>query len=175
MHALAPIRPTTVPPSTGRPSTGRPASGRTTRLRTTEGRQCRIELVSSSTAPAEARQQVRAVLRVWGVPVEAETAELLTSELVTNAFLHDAGEWIALSIRCCHGMLRVDVHDSASGLPVQQAPPGSPETTAADDAENGRGLTIVETLADEWGFYRTATGKAVYFALSFPGENGLQT
>jgi hypothetical protein len=33
------------------------------------------------------------------------------------------------------------------------------------DAETGRGLLLVETLSDEWGFYRTPAGKAVYFTL----------
>jgi hypothetical protein len=41
---------------------------------------------------------------------------------------------------------------------------------AAADAETGRGLIIVGALADEWGFYATPGGKAVYFTLAFqPG------
>jgi hypothetical protein len=41
------------------------------------------------------------------------------------------------------------------------------------DAETGRGLLLVETLSDEWGFYRTPAGKAVYFTLvSQPGQPG---
>lgn len=159
MHAIAPTRPTRA----------RPIKARTTRMQ-----QCRIELVASPTAPVEARQQVRAVIKVWDVPVEADTAELLVSELVTNAYLHDAGEWIALAIQHRPGILRVDVHDSASGLPEEPGVPGarrSPETgpdplgDLSDEDESGRGLTIVEALADEWGFYRTDIGKAVYFAL----------
>ena len=35
------------------------------------------------------------------------------------------------------------------------------------DAETGRGLLLVATLSDEWGFYRTPAGKAVYFTLAF--------
>ncbi|MCL2584138.1 MAG: ATP-binding protein [Streptosporangiales bacterium] len=141
-------------------------------------KQCRIELVASPTAPVEARQQVRAVISVWGVPVETETAELLVSELVTNAYRHDAGEWITLAIQRRHGVLRVDVHDSASGRPEAAAGAGVPEARESpedrdefDDipgeGESGRGLLIVETLADEWGFYRTEIGKAVFFALHY--------
>lgn len=45
------------------------------------------------------------------------------------------------------------------------------------DAETGRGLHLVATLSDEWGFYRTPAGKAVYFMLAFqtglaPGAGG---
>jgi len=46
---------------------------------------------------------------------------------------------------------------------------------ADDDSETGRGLMLVDTLATEWGFYRTARGKVVYFTLPFeadPGETG---
>jgi len=38
------------------------------------------------------------------------------------------------------------------------------------DAESGRGLLLVETLSDEWGFYRTPAGKAVYFTLVFGAD-----
>lgn len=131
-------------------------------IRLTEMRQCRIDLVSGPTAPAEARKRVRALIGLWGIQVDAETAELLTSELVTNAVRHDAGELITLAVGCRHARLRVDVHDSASGRPGMPAGP-------CDDTETGRGLLIVETLADEWGIYRTPSGKAVYFALRFAG------
>jgi hypothetical protein len=38
---------------------------------------------------------------------------------------------------------------------------------ASADDEAGRGLMLVSTLSDEWGFYRTPAGKAVYFTLVF--------
>lgn len=137
MHAMAPIRPT-------------------------EARQCRIDLVSRPAAAGEARKRVRALIGTWSIQVDWETAELLTSELVTNAVRHDAGEVITLAVGCRHGCLRVDVYDSASGRPGMAVGPSG-------DQEGGRGLLIVETLADEWGIYRTPTGKAVYFALRFAG------
>jgi hypothetical protein len=37
------------------------------------------------------------------------------------------------------------------------------------DAETGRGLVLVASLSSSWGYYRTATGKAVYFTLAFTG------
>lgn len=128
--------------------------------RPSELQQCRIRLVSSPTAPAEARKHVRTVISVADVPVDEHTAALLTSELVTNAVQHDAGKVITLEVRVRHSRLRVEVHDSASGMPV-------PDQVSTTEDEDGRGLLLVDTLADEWGFYRTPTGKAVYFALLF--------
>ena len=66
------------------------------------------------------------------------------------------------AVTCSSGRLRVDVHDTSRALP---APADAPA-----DAETGRGLIIVGALADEWGFYATPDGKAVYFTLAFqPG------
>jgi serine/threonine-protein kinase RsbW len=78
---------------------------------------------------------------------------------VTNAITHEAGETITLGIRCLRGRLRVDVYDTSRSFPVVSVAPG--------DAETGRGLMLVATLAAEWGFYQTPAGKAVYFTLLF--------
>ena len=122
----------------------------------------RIRLDSDPRSVAEARKQISVALAVWNVPVDPETAALLVSELVTNAVTHDgAGAGgIMIAIRVARRRLRVDVHDTSSALP-------EPELDAPPDAEAGRGLLLVDTLADEWGFYRTPGGKAVYFALEF--------
>ena len=64
-----------------------------------------------------------------------------------------------LAIASSRGRLRVDVHDTSRSLPAVAEVPA--------DAETGRGLLLVETLSDEWGFYRTPAGKAVYFTLAF--------
>jgi hypothetical protein len=64
-----------------------------------------------------------------------------------------------LAIASSRGRLRVDVHDTSCSLPAVAEVPA--------DAETGRGLLLVETLSDEWGFYRTPAGKAVYFTLAF--------
>ena len=68
-----------------------------------------------------------------------------------------------LAIACSRGRLRVDVHDTSRSLPAVAEVPA--------DAETGRGLLLVETLSDEWGFYRTPAGKAVYFTLAFEPDN----
>lgn len=120
--------------------------------------QWRVPLTAGPAAPAQARKQVRAAIWAWGVDVDLDVAILLTSELVTNAVACEAAETIMLAITCSAGQLRVDVYDSARSLPVV--------VDAAVDAETGRGLMLVATLADEWGYYRTAAGKAVYFTLA---------
>jgi anti-sigma regulatory factor (Ser/Thr protein kinase) len=126
--------------------------------RPTELQTCRIRLTTGPTAAADARRQVRAALCSWDVPVDPDVAVLLTSELVTNAIRHEANQAITLAITCSCDQLRVDVHDSSYSFPVV--------LEAAADAEAGRGLMLVATLSDEWGFYRTPAGKAVYFTLA---------
>ena len=131
---------------------------------------CRVRLATGPAAPAEARRRVRDAIRSWRVPVDLDAALLLTSELVTNAIRHEAGQEagqgaqaVMLAIASSRGRLRVDVHDTSRSLPAVAEVPA--------DAETGRGLLLVETLSDEWGFYRTPAGKAVYFTLAFEPDN----
>jgi anti-sigma regulatory factor (Ser/Thr protein kinase) len=120
-----------------------------------------VPLATGPAAAGEARRRVRAAIRSWLVPVDLDVALLLTSELVTNAVRHEAGQGaqtVMLVISCSSGRLRVDVHDTSRSWPAVADVPA--------DAETGRGLLLVETLSDEWGFYRTSAGKAVYFTLA---------
>ena len=142
--------------------------------RTAERHGCRVRLATGPAAPAEARRRVRDAIRSWRVPVDLDAALLLTSELVTNAIRHEAGQEagqgaqaVMLAIASSRGRLRVDVHDTSRSLPAVAEVPA--------DAETGRGLLLVETLSDEWGFYRTPAGKAVYFTLAFEPGNADET
>jgi anti-sigma regulatory factor (Ser/Thr protein kinase) len=119
----------------------------------------RVRLATGPAAAAEARRRIRFAIRSWRVPVDLDAALLLTSELVTNAVRHEAAQAVVLAIACSRGRLRVDVHDTSRSLPAVAEVPA--------DAETGRGLLLVETLSDEWGYYRTPAGKAVYFTLAF--------
>jgi anti-sigma regulatory factor (Ser/Thr protein kinase) len=122
----------------------------------------RISLNAGPTAAAEARRQVREAICAWDAPVDTGVAVLLTSELVTNALAHETGETLTLTITCVCGQLRVDVHDTSCAMPVLiEAPP---------DAETGRGLMLVASLATDWGFHMTRAGKAVYFTLGFEDD-----
>ena len=120
---------------------------------------CRVRLTAGPAAAAQARSQVRAAIRAWEAAVDEDVAVLLASELVTNAITHETNKTVTLVITCPRGQLRVDVHDTSYRLPVVLEAP--------IDAEAGRGLMLVATLSDEWGFYRTPAGKAVYFTLGF--------
>ena len=132
----------------------------------------RVRLATGPAAPGEARRRLRDAIRSWQVPVDLDAALLLTSELVTNAVRHEAGQRaqaVVLTIACSRGRLRVDVHDSSRSLPAMA------EADADAYAETGRGLLLVETLSDEWGFYRTPAGKAVYFTLAFETDTAAKT
>jgi len=132
---------------------------------TAERRGSRARLSTGPAAAAEARRRVRAAIASWQIPVDQDAALLLTSELVTNAVMHEAAQAVVLVVTCARGQLRVDVHDTSPSWPAVADVPA--------DAETGRGLLLVETLSDEWGFYRTPAGKAVYFTLAFePGHAG---
>jgi anti-sigma regulatory factor (Ser/Thr protein kinase) len=130
--------------------------------RPTELHQCRVRLTTGPVAASEARGHVRAAICAWDVPVDQDVAVLLTSELVTNAIRHEPGKSVTLAISCSLGQLRVEVYDTSRFLPVLEDTPA--------DAEAGRGLMLVATLSEEWGYYRTPAGKAVFFTLaSQPG------
>ena len=123
-----------------------------------------VSLTAGPTAPGIARGQVRATIAAWDIPVDTSVAILLTSELVTNAVMHEAGQAIKLVITCGYGQLGVDVHDTSPELPVPvDGPP---------DAETGRGLVLVAGLSSSWGYYRTPAGKAVYFTLALADGSG---
>jgi anti-sigma regulatory factor (Ser/Thr protein kinase) len=123
-----------------------------------------VSLVPTPTAPAEARRRVRAAIESWDVAVDPYVAALLTSELVTNAIMHTAGS-VRLIVTCSRDHLRVYVHDTSRARPVPLDPRA--------EAEDGRGLVLVDSLSTDWGSYRTADGKAVYFTLAFgPGLGG---
>ena len=130
--------------------------------RPTELHQRRLRLIREPTAAAEARNQVRAVIRAWKVPVDPDIAVLLTSDLVTHAIVHWDSATITLAVRCSSDQLRVDVYDASLPLPM-----------AVDEqaiTETRPGLALLASLATEWGSFLTFTGKAMYFALAFQAD-----
>jgi two-component sensor histidine kinase len=84
-------------------------------------------------------------------------ALLVLSELVANAIAHGAGN-VHLTVDVNHTRIRLEVHDESPDLPQQRSP--------ALDRDHGRGLLIVDTLADAWGTRDTPLGKAVWCDIS---------
>ena len=75
--------------------------------------QCRIPLMADLAAAAGARSVVEDCIRSWRVPVDADVAILLTSELVTNAVTH--GRANRRNVRASHDRLRRGL--AAGGCP----------------------------------------------------------
>lgn len=89
------------------------------------------------------------------------TAALLVSELAANAVLHGAGPF-EVSVVCGADLrsVRVEVIDAGAGQPAVQEPD--------QKAEHGRGLQLVDALADAWGIRRDSGTKTVWFELAAP-------
>jgi len=85
-----------------------------------------------------------------------EIAQLLTSELVTNALNHGTGT-IEVEVSRSRNCLRVSVDDGDPTTPRR--------LPASAEATNGRGLLLVEALAARWGVTQQGTGKRVWFEL----------
>jgi anti-sigma regulatory factor (Ser/Thr protein kinase) len=116
--------------------------------------------------PAEvgrARELARKALSGWGLVEHAGLAELIVSELATNALRHGEGP-IEVGLSYDSGDLRAEVHDEGAGRPVRQ------QATAND--EQGRGLELLDGLSELYGGTRGVVddsdgpGKTVYVAVS---------
>ncbi|MEU7023983.1 ATP-binding protein [Streptomyces sp. NPDC046203] len=108
-------------------------------------------------AVPEVRHALRAMLGAWGAPGATDVAELLTSELVTNALVHtEHGAVVTATVE--PEQLRVEVRDFVPGI-------DHPRVPYADDGTHGRGLILVEALADSWGVENQGVGKVVWFEL----------
>ena len=99
-----------------------------------------------------ARRITRTALAAWGAPDLIDSAEMLVSELVTNAFQYGRGP-VDLTLALTGRSLRIAVTDEGTSLPVPRE--------ARADAQSGRGLAIVELLADSWEVVVRLTGKTV--------------
>jgi anti-sigma regulatory factor (Ser/Thr protein kinase) len=95
---------------------------------------------------------VRSVLSSHGRPEVLDAVELLTSEMVTNTYLHTDGPASLRLTSLADGRLRVGVWDSHPRIPAPFAhPPHDHVPLAPVDAECGRGLRLVQEYADCWG------------------------
>ncbi|MEU1404915.1 SpoIIE family protein phosphatase [Streptomyces sp. NPDC005728] len=107
-------------------------------------------------ALTHARHMIRAAVRSWGARDRVDEIELVADELITNALMHTEGAAI-VTLRVLEGgcrRLRVEVEDSSSALPRRR--------DAGEDCVSGRGLLLVDRLADVWGVEARGGGKAVW-------------
>ena len=128
-----------------------------------------VELVETVRSEPQEVSRVRHALadalQHWGVaPDTTDVAVLLTSEIVTNAIRH--GHPPVLVHAELHGVgLRVAVDDGGQ----EQADAVEPVPHVRWDDRGGRGLHLVEALADDWGVVEAPAGKQVWFALRIAG------
>ncbi|GHE06413.1 SpoIIE family protein phosphatase [Streptomyces alanosinicus] len=107
-------------------------------------------------ALTHARHMIRAAVRRWGAGERADEIELAADELITNALMHTEGSAIVTLRAIDDGerRLRIEVEDSSSALPRRRE--------AGEDGVSGRGLLLVDRLADAWGVEARGGGKAVW-------------
>jgi anti-sigma regulatory factor (Ser/Thr protein kinase) len=121
-----------------------------------------LRLPSAKRSVPLSRHFLRDALREWGLADQGGTAELLLSELVTNAVLYGRGDGSQGSIRVVITRTRrhlvVAVGDTARRIP-------HPQQSTCDD-EGGRGMFLMEELALSWGACGTPQGKTVWFRLA---------
>lgn len=132
-----------------------------------------LTLGALPTAVGSARVHVQMVLSEWAITDATENTTLIVSELVTNAVLASTDSYgrprymegtlglpiIHLRLSADHVRLLIAVWDLSSQAPAMQQP--------ENDADNGRGLVLVEALSERWGWARAVgwPGKVVWAEL----------
>ena len=120
-----------------------------------------IDLPPSVRSIPLARHLVVGLLRAWGAPHDRDDAALLVTELVANVVDHVGGEAsLTLQVELSEDWLRIAVADGSSVRPVaRELDTGSPR---------GRGLRLVQAIADRWGCEDHDGGKRVWLELARP-------
>lgn len=125
-----------------------------------------LELGALAGAVPSARLHTRQVVFEWGLGPLERSAELVVSELVTNAVLASQAQDHSVAVRLWllsdKTSVLVLVHDASSQPPML--------LRVAPDAERGRGLMLVDAVSEEWGWYAPSetTGKVVWALVSQP-------
>ncbi|MEW2175480.1 SpoIIE family protein phosphatase [Streptomyces sp. NPDC005406] len=132
-------------------STTHPAGPRRTALTIAQAEPERI---------AAARTLLRELLHDWADAEQVDSAVLMVSEMATNVLVHTDGD--ALMVAQASGelgerRLRVEVSDGSDELPHKRRP--------GEMASSGRGLVLMEMLADAWGVDPRGAGKSIWFEL----------
>ena len=116
-----------------------------------------LRLPASAAAAKAGRAFITGYCSRHGVSIVAsDDAVLITSELIGNAYLH-AGGGTNVSARCRGQVLRIEVTDGSTVHPQLRR--------GRTEDQNGRGVMIMDALAQDWGVHTQPTGKAVWFEL----------
>ncbi|MGY2128851.1 ATP-binding protein [Blastococcus sp. SYSU DS0617] len=109
-----------------------------------------------------ARHVVLELMRAWGVPHDGEDAALLVTELVANVVDHVEGDAVlTLELGASEDWLRIAVVDGSAIRPVVRE--------LSLDEPRGRGMRMVQAIAERWGVEDHLGGKRVWFELRPPG------
>jgi serine phosphatase RsbU (regulator of sigma subunit)/anti-sigma regulatory factor (Ser/Thr protein kinase) len=117
-------------------------------------------------ALSSARHMIRAAVGAWGARERSDEIELAADELITNALMHTEGGAV-VTVRVLPGsqrVLRIDVDDRSSALPHRR--------DAGEAGVSGRGLLLVDQLADAWGVESRGSGKCVWSEFVIPDSSG---
>ena len=126
-------------------------------------RNASIDLPSIPPSVTVSRHLVLELLRSWDVPHDREDAALLVTELVSNVVDHVGGQTtLTLELAVSEDWLRIGVVDGSSVRPVVQE--------LSTDRPRGRGMRMVQLIADRWGAEDHRGGKRVWFELRPPGR-----
>ncbi|MBL1115297.1 ATP-binding protein [Streptomyces sp. 110] len=102
------------------------------------------------------RKLTESVLSGWRIPESVVyVAQVLVSEVFTNAVRHGDGEDISVAFSYAEDEVRIEVGDGSPGVPKLMEPDL--------DSEHGRGMDIVSKLAKEWGV--SSGGMTTWFTI----------
>ncbi|OMI39469.1 ATP-binding protein [Streptomyces sparsogenes] len=148
--------------------------------------QVQMEVRPDPAEVSRARRWARSRLAGSGIGVDeplAETLILLISELVTNAVVHTGCPAVLRMLFPAQGegggpgaggrggrgpgcgTVRVEVADTSDRAPRRRC--------ASEDATNGRGLELVDGLADRWGWHPEGAGKRIWCEVDRGARGGL--
>jgi anti-sigma regulatory factor (Ser/Thr protein kinase) len=122
-----------------------------------------VDLLPVARSIPAARHLVAAVLGGWGAPHDPEDVALLVTELVANVVDHVGGEAsLTLELEFSDGWLRIAVADGSAVRPVVRE--------LDSERPRGRGLRLVQAIADRWGSEDHQGGKRVWLELRPPSR-----
>jgi anti-sigma regulatory factor (Ser/Thr protein kinase) len=117
-----------------------------------------FELPPTATSVRTARRVVDELLLAWEAPHELEDAALLVTELVANVVDHVGGDaTLTVELELSGDWLRIGVVDGSAVMPVVRE--------LSMDEPRGRGLRMVQSIADRWGHEEHRDGKRVWLEL----------